>query len=83
MDERNRHYTDWDDSIYGTGPTQPPKNRGGAVALMLILTVNTLFYSFRYIISFTKSVSYATFLITNNCECRERHTSLVLAFSTS
>ena len=36
MDEY-KHYTDWDDSIYGTGPTEPPKNRGGAVALMLIL----------------------------------------------
>lgn len=39
MDEFNRHYTDWDDSVYGTGPTQPPKNRGGAVALMLILII--------------------------------------------
>ena len=39
MDERNRHYTDWDDSVYGTGPTQPPKNRGGFVALMLILVI--------------------------------------------
>ena len=39
MDEYNRHYTDWDDSVYGTGPTQPPKNRGGAVALMLILII--------------------------------------------
>ena len=39
MDERNRHYTDWDDSVYGTGPTQPPKNRGGTVALMLILII--------------------------------------------
>ncbi len=25
MDEFNRHYTDWDDSVYGTGPTRPPK----------------------------------------------------------
>ena len=38
MDE-HRHYTDWDDSVYGTGPTQPPKNKGGAVALMLILVI--------------------------------------------
>ena len=38
MDER-KHYTDWDDSIYGTGPTQPPKSRGGAVALLLILVI--------------------------------------------
>ena len=38
MDER-KHYTDWDDSVYGTGPMQPPKNRGGAVALMLILVI--------------------------------------------
>nr|MBQ8244423.1 trypsin-like peptidase domain-containing protein [Oscillospiraceae bacterium] len=39
MDERKRNYTDWDDSIYGTGPTQPPKSRGGIVALMLILII--------------------------------------------
>ena len=39
MDERNRHYTDWDDSVYGTGPTEPPKSRGGVVALMLILII--------------------------------------------
>ena len=38
MDER-KHYTDWDDSVYGTGPTQPPKSRGGAVALLLILVI--------------------------------------------
>ena len=38
MDER-KHYTDWDDSIYGTGPTQPPKSRGGLVALLLILII--------------------------------------------
>ena len=38
MDE-HKHYTDWDDSVYGTGPTQPPKSRGGAVALMLILII--------------------------------------------
>ena len=38
MDE-HRHYTDWDDSVYGTGPTQPPKSRGGAVALLLILVI--------------------------------------------
>ncbi len=39
MEERNRNYTDWDDSVYGTGPTQPPKSRGGLVALMLIMII--------------------------------------------
>ncbi len=39
MEEHNRHYTDWDDSVYGTGPTQPPKSRGGLVALMLIIII--------------------------------------------
>ena len=39
MDKRNNFYTDWDDSVYGTGPTQPPKNRGGLVAVMLILII--------------------------------------------
>ena len=39
MDERKHNYTDWDDSVYGTGPTEPPKSRGGLVALMLILII--------------------------------------------
>ena len=30
---------DWDDQYYGTGPTQPPKERGGLMALMLILVI--------------------------------------------
>ena len=39
MDKRNEIYSDWDDQYYGTGPTQPPKTRGGLVALMLILII--------------------------------------------
>ncbi len=33
------NYQDWDDSVYGTGPTQPPKSRGGLLALLLILII--------------------------------------------
>lgn len=29
----------WDDSVYGTGPMEPPKSRGGIVALLLILVI--------------------------------------------
>ena len=39
MSERNHSYPDWDDSVYGTGPTEPPKSRGALVALMLILII--------------------------------------------
>jgi len=39
MEKRNDYYTDWDDSVYGTGPTEPPKSRGGVIALMLILII--------------------------------------------
>ena len=39
MDKRNDYYNDWDDQFYGTGPTAPPKSRGGLVALMLILII--------------------------------------------
>ena len=38
MDERN--YNDpWDNGVYGTGPTQPPKTNSGAFALLLILVI--------------------------------------------
>ena len=39
MSERNHNYPDWDDSVYGTGPTDPPKSRGALLALMLILII--------------------------------------------
>ena len=39
MSERYHNYPDWDDSVYGNGPTKPPKNRGALVALMLILII--------------------------------------------
>ena len=29
----------WDDSVYGTGPMDPPKSRSGLVALLLILVI--------------------------------------------
>ena len=38
MEERN--YNDpWDDGVYGTGRTHPPKSRGGIFALLLILVI--------------------------------------------
>lgn len=39
MDERKRNRIDWDDSVYGTGPIDPPKSRGGLLALLLILII--------------------------------------------
>ena len=35
----NEYEYDWDNQYYGTGPTEPPKERGGAMALMLILII--------------------------------------------
>lgn len=41
MDERKK-YNDiypWDDAVYGTGNTQPPKSHGGIIALLLIAVI--------------------------------------------
>ena len=35
----NENEYDWDDQYYGTGNTEPPKQRSGAMALMLILVI--------------------------------------------
>ena len=35
----NEYENDWDNQYYGTGNTNPPKERGGLVALMLILII--------------------------------------------
>ena len=43
MDNRNyndnEYEYDWDEQYYGTGPTEPPKEHNGPMALMLILVI--------------------------------------------
>ena len=40
MDERKNNRTEpWDDGVYGTGKTNPPKSYGGIIALLLILVI--------------------------------------------
>ena len=39
MDNNYDFEYDWDDQYYGTGPTQPPKNHGGLIALMLCIVI--------------------------------------------
>ena len=39
MDERKHNNHPWDDSVYGTGRTEPPKSHGGLVALLLIMVI--------------------------------------------
>ena len=39
MDDYRNQNEPWDPSIYGTGKTQPPKNHGGAVAVLLVIVI--------------------------------------------
>ena len=41
MDEHrhNHTYHPWDDSVYGTGPMEPPKKPGGGMALLLVVII--------------------------------------------
>ena len=39
MDDYRKHNEPWDPSIYGTGRTNPPKNRGGIIAFLLVLVI--------------------------------------------
>ena len=40
MDERKYKNTNpWDEEIYGTGNTRPPKNHGGIIALLVIIVI--------------------------------------------
>lgn len=40
MDTRKQNRPEpWDDSIYGTGNTRPPKSNGGLIALLLIIII--------------------------------------------
>ncbi len=40
MDERKQRNKDpWDDAVYGTGNTQPPKSYGGLIAALLVVVI--------------------------------------------
>ena len=39
MDDYRNQHEPWDPSIYGTGRTRPPKNRGGLVAVLLVIVI--------------------------------------------
>lgn len=39
MDYPNKNIDPWDEGVYGTGKTQPPKNYSGIIALLLILVI--------------------------------------------
>ena len=40
MDQHKQTNTEpWDDGVYGIGNTQPPKNHGGLIALLLIVVI--------------------------------------------
>ena len=39
MDDYRNHNEPWDPSIYGTGRTRPPRNRGGIVAVLLVIVI--------------------------------------------
>ena len=38
-DKTNPYQNPWDDGVYGTGRTTPPKNHGGTLAVLLILVI--------------------------------------------
>lgn len=40
MDKRKQNHMDpWEDGVYGTGNTHPPKSHGGIIALLLIIVI--------------------------------------------
>jgi serine protease Do len=39
MDYPNKNIDPWDDGVFGTGNTEPPKNHSGIIALLLILVI--------------------------------------------
>ena len=39
MDQNKQYNEPWEDGVYGIGNTQPPKNHGGLIALLLIVVI--------------------------------------------
>lgn len=74
MSERNHNYPDWDDSVYGTGPTEPPKSRGALLALLLILVI--------FLCGIVTVLSVLNIRLFRQLKIDERQKELAISFTT-
>lgn len=74
MNERNHNYPDWDDSVYGTGPTEPPKSRGALLALLLILVI--------FLCGIVTVLSVLNIRLFRQLKIDERQKELAISFTT-
>ena len=71
--ETEYDYT-WDDQYYGTGPTEPPKERRGITALMLILVI--------FLFGIITVLSILNIRLFQELKIRRQETELSISFTT-
>ena len=71
MDERNNLHTDpWDRDIYETGSTKPPKQRGGILAILLMLVI--------FLVGLSSVLSIVNARLTSQQQADSQHDGLVV-----
>ena len=70
----NEYEYDWDDQYYGTGNTRPPKERSGAMALMLMLVI--------FLFGIIAVLGILNIRLFRELKVRKQETELSIAFAT-
>jgi len=70
----NEYEYDWDDQYYGTGNTEPPKERNGPMALMLILVI--------FLFGIITVLGILNIRLFQELKVRKQETELSIAFAT-
>ena len=73
-DYENEYDYTWDDQYYGTGPTEPPKERRGPMALMLILVI--------FLFGIITVLSILNIRLFQELKVKKQETELSISFST-
>jgi len=70
----NEYEYDWDDQYYGTGPTEPPKERNGAMALMLMVII--------FLFGIVTVLGVLNIRLFRELKLKRQETELALSFTT-
>ena len=74
MDKKNYNPNDtWDEGVYGTGSTKPPKSRGGLVAVLLVMVI--------FLSGITCALGILNIRLSRQLETTEKNNNLPISFS--
>lgn len=74
MDKKNYNPNDtWDEGVYGTGRTQPPKSHGGLIAMLLVMVI--------FLSGITCALGILNIRLSRQLETTEKNGDLAISFT--